>query len=45
MTDMKSRGVTRRRVVAGPLGAAMAIAVGLGLVWALVAVWSNEAFS
>jgi hypothetical protein len=45
MTDVKSRVVTRRKVPTGPLGAAMAIAVGIVLVWGLVAVWSKEAFS
>jgi hypothetical protein len=45
MIDSKSRAAARGRVPAGPLCAALAIAVGITLVWAVVAVWSNQALT
>ena len=41
MLEIRSSG----RVPAGPLTTASAIAVGMALVWALVALWSSQAFT
>jgi hypothetical protein len=45
MTPLKSRAVARGRVPAGPLSAALAIAVGIALVWACGVGWSSQAFN
>ncbi len=41
MTDLKSKAAARSRVPAGPLSAALALAVGIAIVWGCVVGWSS----
>ncbi len=45
MSDVKSRAETRRRIPAGPFCTALAIAMGIALLWACVLVWSTQTIS
>jgi hypothetical protein len=44
MTDLKSKAAARSRFPAGPLSAAVALAVGIAIVWGCVVGWSSQAF-